>query len=240
MEYGLVFNWDKLESMPVRCENIIRKADGTLVKTKSSMVYLGSLLSNDGRIGSELARRLGMSRGDFQKLRRVWSHSNLTRRRKTEIFNACIISKLMYCLHTAYLNKAERRKLDGLQARCMRQIIGVLPSFISRVSNADVLGKANAATLSSTLLKQQLHLFGTIARRPAGDAVRDLIFEHGTLDLRISAFQRRRGRPRTSWAKYVWDQAVLAAGSRDNLHGILQDTILARKAWGKAVTQHCK
>ena len=140
-EYGIVFNWDKLESMPVRCENTIRKEDGALVKTKNSMVYLGSLLSNDGCIGSELARRSGMAQCGFQTLRRVWSHSNLTRRRKTDIFSACILIKPMYCLHTAYLNRAERRKLNGFQARCLRQIIGVLPSFISRVSNADVLGK---------------------------------------------------------------------------------------------------
>ena len=225
--------------MPVRCENTIRKEDGALVKTKSSMVYLGSLLSNDGCIGSELARRSGMAQGGFQTLRRVWSHSKLTRRRKTEIFTACILSKLMYCLHTAYLNKAERRKLDGFQARCMRQIIGVLPSFICRVSNADAFGKANAVTLSNTLLRQQLQLLGAIARRPSDDAVRGLIFQPDTLDLRTSAIPRRRGRPRVTWSAYVWSQAIAAAGSRDRLKDLMQDTKLARRAWSTAVKKHC-
>ena len=145
----------------------------------------------------------------------------------------------MYCLHTAYLNKAERRKLDGFQARCMRQIIGVLPSFISRVSNADVLGKANAVTLSNTLLRQQLQLLGAIAGRPSDDAVRGLIFQPDTLDLRTSAIPRRRGRPRVTWSAYVWSQAIAAAGSRDRLKDLMQDTKLARRAWSTAVKKHC-
>ena len=93
-EYGLSFNWSKLEVLPVRATTAIYKPDGTAVQNKDSMLYLGSSLSADGRAGSELNRRLGMARADFSTLARVWKHASISRRRKLQILNACIISKL--------------------------------------------------------------------------------------------------------------------------------------------------
>ena len=107
MGYGLVFNWGKLEILPVRTEAVIRKPDGDTIATKQSILYLGSLLASDGRIGSELNRRLGMAKADFDQLRLVWSHSSMNTKRKVQIFDACISAKLLYGLHAACLNQAE-------------------------------------------------------------------------------------------------------------------------------------
>ena len=81
------------------------------------MVYLGSLLDKAGSIGSELDRRLGMARSDYTKLSQV--------RKKLRIFEACIIPKLLYCLHMACLNAADVRKFDAFQAACLRDISGI-------------------------------------------------------------------------------------------------------------------
>ena len=100
------------------------------------MVYLGSLLSSDGKIMTEINRRLGMARKDFEVLQRIWKHTTLSQAWKVRIFEACILSKLVYGLVTAVLNKLERRRLDGFQARCIRRILKVPPSYYSRISNA--------------------------------------------------------------------------------------------------------
>ena len=81
-EYGLAFNWSKLETLPMRMNATIRKPDGEAIKVKERMVYLGSMLAADGRIYSELNRRIGQAKADFDKLKQVWSHSNMSTKRK--------------------------------------------------------------------------------------------------------------------------------------------------------------
>jgi len=119
-EYGLSFNWGKLESLPIRTNATVKIPNGSIIKAKTSMIYLGSLLAADGRITSELSRRLGCAQSDFMALQRVWKHSFLNRFKKILIFNACICSKLSYVFFTAAFTSKEKRRLDGFQARCLR------------------------------------------------------------------------------------------------------------------------
>ena len=67
-EYGLAFNWDKLEMMAVKQEVQILKFDGSPVKCKGNIIYLGSLLSSDGRVNTEISRRLDMAQEKLQLL----------------------------------------------------------------------------------------------------------------------------------------------------------------------------
>ena len=53
--YGLKYNWKKLEALPIRCQACIAKPDGTEIVQKDSIVYLGAVLCSDGSIGPELS-----------------------------------------------------------------------------------------------------------------------------------------------------------------------------------------
>eukprot|EP00959_Pyramimonas_sp_CCMP1952_P414581 8686407-Pyramimonas_sp.AAC.1 len=66
--YGLAFNWDKMEALPVRCETDIRRPDGAQIPEKDSIVYLGGLLDSSGSSGAELSRRNGMAYSDLYAL----------------------------------------------------------------------------------------------------------------------------------------------------------------------------
>ena len=63
-------------------------------------------------------------------LAKDWRHSTLHPPQKIRIFQACVVSKLLYCLHTMWLNKAELRKIDGFQAKCLRSILHIPPPYI--------------------------------------------------------------------------------------------------------------
>eukprot|EP00959_Pyramimonas_sp_CCMP1952_P110992 2321958-Pyramimonas_sp.AAC.1 len=52
-----------------------------------------------------------------------------------KFFQALVTSKVMYSLNSAWLNKAERKRLDGFQARCLRRILHIPHACVSRVSN---------------------------------------------------------------------------------------------------------
>ena len=51
-EYGLSFISKKLEALPARTSAKILKPDGKEIETKTKMIYLGSLLSEDGSVTS--------------------------------------------------------------------------------------------------------------------------------------------------------------------------------------------
>ena len=200
------------------------------------MIYLGGLLSSNGRTGDELSRRLGLAAADFKTLSRVWSQANLSTRRKVQIFNSCVVSILMYGLRTTWLGVAERRRLDGFQARCLRKILKVPAAFISRVSNEAVRRQAATKPLSSELLKQQFQTFGSIAIR-WNDPLRESIFVRGTITLIETQGVGRQGRPRHTWADQIKREAVKLAGSEARLEEILiQGSDL--KIWNTLVSEH--
>ena len=149
--YGLQLNWNKLEVLPVRCEARVRTPNGELVVSKESLVYLGSYLCDNGSIGPELNRRLGAARAEFETLSRVWNHAVLPKSKKIRIFEACVLSKLLYCLHTAWLNEAELRRLNVFQSKCFRKILNIPHSYVSRISNKTVLERSGRQEISNIL-----------------------------------------------------------------------------------------
>jgi hypothetical protein len=216
-EYGLAFNCGRLEACTVNCKEVVLRPDGVRAKHKSSMVYLGSLLADDGRVEPELSKWIVATRVDFEALCRVWGHAGITRAQKLRILEACVMSKLMCALHTAWLTVAARRRLDGFQTRCLRRIVDILPSFLSRVPNAEVLRQAKLRRASALLLEQQLRLFGRVALSGDASAVRRACFEPGPICLRALQADRRAGRPRNHWPQMVRAHAVALAGGEYDL-----------------------
>ena len=212
--YGLAFNWRKLEVMPIRCEALFHQPDGTQIGEKDSLVYLGSLLDKAGNIGSELNRRLGAAQADFKQLSKIWRHTCLSLQKKLEIFESCVVSKLLYCLHTAWLNVADLRKIDAFHAQALRSISNTPHSYVSRVSNKIVLEKCGQPKLSSKLHYRQLTLMHKIARLPDEDVTRQILFKPSSFELLTPASPRKRGRPRNCWTNQVYNLAIQAAGNR--------------------------
>jgi hypothetical protein len=184
----------------------------------------------NGSVDAELARRIGQATGEYKALQRVWKHASITRKKKLQIFEACVLSKLLYSLHTLVLTKVQTRRLNAFQAKCLRQICGIAPSFVSHVPNQGVLDSAGVKSLSTTLLQRQLYLFGSVARKSPGSIVRDVALEPGTVRPKVWWSRRRRGRPRTAWAPYVYNHARALAGSERQLSSLLQDEALWRHA----------
>ena len=237
--YGLSFNWGKLEILSSAGPCLIPTPSGSHIKQKGSIVYLGSLLQSDGSCGSELSRRLGEATSVLNKLCRVWSHANISGHRKIQIYVSCVVSKLMYNLPGMWFNTAEVRKLDAFHNRVLRKILHIPPSYYSRVSNQTVLEWAGQAALSQTLLKRQLLHMGRIARRPDEDVLRRSIFADGTFLPTSPTSNRKRGRPRATWAAEVHKRALEAAGNESALVSFWQATKTAAAAWKRRVTEHC-
>jgi len=238
--YGLAFNWKKLENMPVRCVADFFSPNGQEIQRKGSFKYLGSMLCNSGKPGTELSCRLGAARKEFDSLCRVWSHASLPRDKKLRVYEACVVTKLMYCLDTIWLNKAEIGKLEAFHHRCLRRVAGIQPSYISRVSNEAVRSALHTQPLKNKLLERQLIYLGSVASRPAGNVLRDFVFNPGNITLRAAHGPRRKGRPRAAWAKKLHAISMQIAGNEASLASMWEGTTASKHAWERAVHAHCK
>ena len=119
-----------------------------------------------------------------------------------EIYMAYVVSKLMYSLETIWLLKNERAKLDAFHVKCLRKIFGIPPSFVSRISNAEVLETAAAPLLSEILASRQAKLYKRLQDQPQQSFARRLVCTE-TGEPRVWHVKRRRGRPRQMWAHSV-------------------------------------
>ena len=218
---GLTLNWAKVETLAIRTEASIRAPSGEQIAQKESIQYLGATLAADGKIHHELARRIGAATADFKTLQKVWNHSTLNIRRKLRLFEAYVTSKVTYNLHVAWLNKSERRRLDGFCCRCLRRIMHIPSAFHSRVSNDEVFRRARVRPLSQVLLDRQSNYLHKLANLPNDSQLRASIFVPGSFHLSSPDGGRRVGRPRAEWGERVWRAALEVTGGEATLRQFL-------------------
>ena len=101
------------------------------------------------------------------------------------------------------------------------------PAFVSRVSNATVLDRAERQPLSLTLRTRQLTLFASLAQRPDTDIARRCVFVPGTTEL---VRHPLRGEDLRA-------EAVRVAGSEDALRLFLQPETPILE-WRAAIHRH--
>jgi hypothetical protein len=234
-KYGMSLHWGKTQVMSVACERRLIKPDGSDIQETGALQYLGSVLTSDGRVDSELSRRIGYATQDFRHLQALWNHACVARSDKLRFFHALIISRLQHGLATMWLVTAQRRRLDGFYARCLRKILRIPSSYISRVSNDIIYTKAGVQPLSKQILQNQLALLGRTALAPAGSPLRRDVFINDTLHLQIGRYVRRIGRPRQDWASQLMKEGAKRLGG-DMLEKLLQDRSAgAYERWKSAI-----
>eukprot|EP00959_Pyramimonas_sp_CCMP1952_P468911 9494034-Pyramimonas_sp.AAC.1 len=77
---------------------------------------------------------------------------------------------------------------------------------------------------------------GDVARQPDGSAVRRCVFTPGGFDLARPRSPRKRGRPRNTWNRCVYDLACQAAGGPAPLQDLWQGSA---HAWRAAARRLC-
>ena len=198
-KYGMDLHWGKFQVLPIQCSPVISAENGVALPLKTRMEYLGTILSGDVHDAQELNRRIGMARADFLALSRAWKHSGLSQRRKLILYSSLVEAKLLYALSTLIFTMSSKRQLNGFQNRCLRTIVRIKPSYISRVSNAAVLRKSGHRLATDLLQNQQIQLLGRVIRAPEGHPLRTASFIPGTNWPATERYVRRVGRPSAEW-----------------------------------------
>ena len=97
-KYGLELNWDKTLQMHISTNDAAERPGGGPIKVVREAVYLGGLLTCDGKAAPEVTRRLGEAQRIFKQLAKIWSHTALGWKRKYKVYDSCVLGKLLYSL----------------------------------------------------------------------------------------------------------------------------------------------
>ena len=206
--YGLEMHADKFKLLQVRCCGQVHLSSGEPISAVSSLNYLGATLDDAGQVSSELYCRIGIAKNAFQTVTQVWNHAAIAIGKKVDIYKFLVESKLLHGLASLCLTTAQLRHLDGFQAKCLRSILKIPSAFYSRISNAEVLGRASHRPASALLLQAQLALLGKIIRSGEDSVLRSVSFIGDTLRSATNRYIRRVGRPRKEWIQTVLDEAL--------------------------------
>lgn len=181
--------------------------------------YLGSETEPSGRLDTELRSRIGKAWAAFGQLSKLWN-SRVSLKCKLRIYNAVIISTLLYSAETWATTLTEERRLDAFDNRCLRRILRV--RWFQHVRNTDIRRRTNQPAASLLLKVRRLRWYGHVVR-----------MEDGRLPKRLMQWRpelvggkRRRGRTRVRWLDVVKRDAATAG-----VGGDLEEAAADRTQW---------
>lgn len=219
---GLNISWKKTK-IQIQKPNQNNPSSHILVSGQSvdvveDFIYLGSKISNTGRSGPDILRRLGLASSAMSSLRRVWRLKKLKLTTKLCIYRTCVIPVLLYGSETWTLLKCDFGRLEAFHLRCQRSILGI--RWFDFISNNEIIATTQLPSIASLILRRQRALFSHIARLDDNTPAKK------ALNIAINAWKGRppatgwtrpRGRPRSPWiaqlgrpseVEAIWNQAV--------------------------------
>jgi len=150
--------------------------------------YLGSTVTDTLSLDTELNRRIGRATSTLARLtKRVWENGKLTVTTKVAVYRACVLSTLLYGSEAWTLYSRQERRLNSFHLRCLRRILGI--KWTDRVTNVEVLTRANIPSLFTLLQQRRLRWLGHVHRMPDGRIPKDLLYGE------LATGKRAKGRP---------------------------------------------
>ena len=102
------------------------KIDGITLEAVENFTYLGSTVNNSLSLDVELDRRLGKASTVMARLsKRVWENNSLTKHTKVLVYQACVLSTLLYGSETWTTYMRQEHRLNAFHMHCLRHILKI-------------------------------------------------------------------------------------------------------------------
>lgn len=175
-EFGLTMSLKKTNVMgqDVSTTPKITIGDHTL-EVVDKFTYLGSTISNKLSLDAELDVRIGKAATAMARLsKRAWENPKLTLNTKLKIYQACVLSTLLYGSEAWALYTHQERRLNAFHMRNLRRLLGI--TWQDRVSNADVLARTSTLSMFAILSQRRLRWLGHVCRMEDGRIPKDILY----------------------------------------------------------------
>ena len=233
-EWGLTVSLEKTKLITMGKE--LEHEDSLPVQLASGEIamvedftYLGSNISRDCEVKSEIVTRIGKASRAFGCLKAAWfQNSQLSTDIKREVYRAVVLSTLLYSAETWTVKAESVRKLSGFHNRCIRSMLGVsrIKQWKERITSKELAETFGiTADMAEILRGHRLRWLGHIAR-----------MENSRLPKQLLFYELVRPRPRHGTKKRWRDVAVADLRVREieeKWYEMVQD----RKKWSRMCKQ---
>ena len=159
------------QRLPPPCINI----DGSESKNVDQFKYLGSIMSSDGTLSKETESRISKASQSLGRLRsRVMDNRNIKLSTKLKVYKAVVLTSLLYGCETWTLYRKQIKQLEGFHMRSLRSIMDI--RWQDKVTNLQVLDRADAVSIEALLFKAQLRWTGHVIRMDASRMPRQILY----------------------------------------------------------------
>ena len=128
---GLVINTEKTEVLYQWCraDTVTPpeiRIDNIALKITNQFCYLGSILSANCSMDTEINRRIGKASAAFANLRKNVIHThNLRLATRVAVYRSICLSVLLYGLETATLYRRHLNLLERFHIKCAKEMLGL-------------------------------------------------------------------------------------------------------------------
>ena len=146
------------------------QVNGGTIDIVDEFQYLGSVIAASGRIDSEVERRIAQASRAFGALRKaVFLDKNLNLKSKKAIYQACVLTVLLYGSECWTPLRRHLKKLNSFHHRCVRIILGISnqQQWAQRISTREILRRwGDTEPVSNKVTRRRLEWLGHLARMP--------------------------------------------------------------------------
>jgi hypothetical protein len=227
-KWGMKINVAKTKTMVIHKRGVTPNnnlnLNGNALQQVSSFVYLGHLITEDGRCEREIRRRIEIARVAFEKMANVLTSRSIHITTRLKIAQCYIWSTLLYASETWTLSSVVTNRINAFEMWIYRRILKL--SWRDRITNTEVLRRMRTErSLMNNIKKRKMEYFGHIIRKGA--------LQREILDGKIDG-KRGRGRPRQSWTGNIkmWTgmeywECVRGAQERQRWRSMVADLLRA-------------
>lgn len=195
----------------------------------NQFTYLGSTISSNLSLDTELDKRIGKAATTLARLTtRVWENSKLSIKTKMAVYNACVLSTLLYGSETWTTYAKQERRLNAFHMRCVRRILGI--SWQDRVPNTEVLSRAGLPTMFTLLRQRRLRWLGHVHRMEDGRIPKDILYGE------LMNGKRGTGRPQLRYRDVCKRDMKALDINTESWENLADD----RSRWRSTLTSHLK
>ena len=180
-EFGMKMNTKKTKMMLIsRDDNkstMNITIDGTPVEQVNKFVYLGELITDDGKCDSEILRRIEIAQGTFMKMARVLTSGQIALTTRKRLLKCYGWTTLLYGSETWTITSRMSERLAAFEMWLYRKMLKI--QWTEKITNKDVISRVG----------EQRNIMNVIRTRIL-------------LDGRFDGC-RARGRPRVTWCSNI-------------------------------------
>ena len=140
-KWGMKINVTKTKAMVIHkrevAPNINVRLNGNTLQQVSSIVYIGHLITEDGRCEKEILRRIGIARVAFEKMANVLTSQSIHITTSLKLAQCYIWSTLLYSSETWTLGTNIINRINAFEMWVYRRILKI--SWRVRTTNTEVL-----------------------------------------------------------------------------------------------------